>query len=597
MSNLTPEQKQQIGELFIDVSRLPQAEREQAREQGVALFEALMPSIEKLVFEAGIRMPRIAMIEGSAAPVLNGSREMPMLVVSLELPHDDNVEKSAVLLKEFAQTTLPGREDFLGGNKAPMSQRLDRSRGEDANPGFGRGIGGRGTYDMEHGPDKNKARKNTWGDLRFYGRMRTSDNRAERAEWEFWRDHLFNEKTLKDMPWKDWLRSLRVLNGISNKRLAAMLKYTKSGWVNIETESHVTLPLTVCIDIINRNLFNLPTDKSGGVKRDVAEKFAEKTENGPEYRLYCAQPILVSSIKASAIETASGTCENPKLQRGQSSRILRALNGGAALPREYENMDADARLEHLKMHLPDYNEDLQYMGAIFMNKANPLTPSYPTNIARKAAEAVVFDLLEQSPSVKKFLAMYRAACHEFQSDVQKRIRKSAVEYLEKRDHFTSTMFENLKEGNPYGLPTDETGAIHPEIIYALETLNAGEKYTNPFMNIAQVAREMGIEPWQEEGAPEKQGHDIKKPWTERLSEGKWYVESATWEAFKTYWREREAEWKNNGHKLTIGKDVVMTWQDPYGRMLVHENDFEMMAKDPRWLKAKAALSQTAGAAR
>jgi transcriptional regulator with XRE-family HTH domain len=272
---LTDELREQLGDLFVRVRndvRNP-AERARLHERGVRLLAAHMDLIEFIAFGAHLPIPKLEIIAPDQSSTTHFERadETPVIVLAADSPHADADLVQA--LKDYAANSVSTAdlEKTAGGRTL---READLSRQEKDRSGFGFHAR-RGTYDLTEGPDHSKVHRNTEGDLHHYRHMR--EDARQRPEWEFWRDYLFDEKQLERFSRGDWLRSLRVLNGLGIKDMEAVLGINNSAYSKKENRSDKYSPTGKdCDKILKRNIFHLPADENGAVREDYARKFLHK---------------------------------------------------------------------------------------------------------------------------------------------------------------------------------------------------------------------------------------------------------------------------------------------------------------------------------
>jgi transcriptional regulator with XRE-family HTH domain len=598
-ARLREDQRRQLGDHYVHVVTsggppLSAAEQDRLHAWGTAWLEGQLPLLERLVFEAHLLPPCLEIHAGRTLPGKAQAFEViaeagrPTFRIAADAAEAGQAAADALLA--YLQQGVS--HDVLAASAAERQLTPDDyiDRPHELPPfgdGFDQRAGRRGTYSMADGPDRSKGRKNTWGDLTFYRRLRDSSNPAERQEWEFWRDYLFQEETRARFSPQDWLRALRVLNGLSTAQMGSYLGMQQAAYCNYENRQRYTLSLQHCQTCLKHNLFHLPArgHDPKTVEPDYARLFLAKFGHDPRFR-----DQLAAAIKARAL--TEFTDPGPSPWPMQARPVLHALTGRKKV--RHGDLDTGAKARDV-LRLEEWQADpartpaSDYLFVAPVEKSDKVLAREPTELHRTLAQRSILSLAGQAQHIGDFLGRYHQRLGLTTQAIGHRLGVSGqrVRQYHRKRHLSPRTLDRMIDSNAYDFPTGEDGHVHPEVSAALNALNYGRPYRHLFASVGEAAKALSILPMElvpqddvDAGSP---GH----AWVTRALTQ--YQVTPAREAWSDYWAELEQRYKLDGRLLVAG-EPLRCWLDEWDRLLIHQDDIPRLAHDPQWLHLRREAS-------
>jgi hypothetical protein len=554
-------------------------------EWGTSFLESQLPLLEQLFFEAHLPPPGLEIHAGQMLP---GSARAFEVVKEAGRP-TFRIAADAAGIKQAVADTLQAylrqgvpKDDFAASAKEWFGD------------GFGRRAGRRSRFSMADGPDRSKERKNTWGDLNFYRRLRESPHPAERREWEFWRDYLFREETLARFSPQDWLRALRVLSGLSTVQMGRDLGMQQRVYCNYENRDRSILPLHHCIACLTHHLFQLPTQEHDPttVEPEVARKFLVKF--GHRDQRYRDQ--LAAAIKARALTEFTDPDPSPYPMNART--VLHALASRKKV--RFDNPETGSKATDV-LRLEKWqtdpartpSSDYLFVAPVVSTPSDHVLTARSTLLHRSLAQRSILSLAEDAQSMGDFLGRYQRLVGRTTPEVGQLlgVRGQAVRLYHRRSNLRHHTLERIIASNAYDFSTGEDGSVYPEVAAALHAVNEGRTYRNPYVGVGDAAKALLIPPMEPIAEVGAEGRPPGRRWAARAT--RLYQSTAAREAWGDYWGELEQRFKNDG-RLTIAGKPVRCWLDEWDRLLIHKDDIPRLARDPRWKQMQSSQRPETG---
>jgi transcriptional regulator with XRE-family HTH domain len=414
--------------------------------------------------------------------------------------------------------------------------------------------------------------------LKFYKSLRDSTNSTMRLEWEFWRDRLFTDEQMERFPHNGWLRTLRILNGLTTEEMRELLGVTQDVYSRNENANAKVFSLSYCQKILDQNIFQLPTEEYDPqiVKREFAHKLLKKFGNAPdglepEYIHEKNVPQLAAAIKATAV---AGFNDGKTTQPLDATALVNHLSRGKPISRT----PGSGRSQ---ISIPEWQafrkENLLPESADFIF-ALPVEPDRKLLILNNTVHSALarkefFTMAEQAQTLPLLLKRYSTCLQKTDEEIGKtlEIGKTAINNYHTRPILLPQKLDRIIKANAYDFPTGSDGKVHPEAANALRTLQRGEMYHNPFISAGGAAKELKITPMQP--------LDAAASWQKKVT----LAATPEAEAFHSYWMQLEQQFKDTG-TLEIAGKPVRPWINGWDRLQLHKDDVALIANDPLWRK-------------
>lgn len=586
MTTLSPEVSGQFGKLFVHVAPHIEdsAEKSRLHEKGVELLAARMREIETINFDLKRPVPELEVHANDRAPELFYKQGKPFISLNPESANAkaDLAQLIADYIKQIKQSDAPDSAELLRTKNGKTIHDVDHGR--KANPGYGF-HGYRARYDLMENPDTTKHHRNTIDDIRHFANMRQG-NEADKAQWQLWLDYLFDDKQLASFAPNVFLRHVRVLAGVGIKDVALALSLDNSYYSRYENNKRRggQLPYICCKKILEDNIFHWPVDGNGQVEKRYAESFLGKMGHKTAEHLIRRNRQLASAVKAIAIEENRHPDSMPlQNTKDVTSYFLRYSDP------DLRGFSEDNRYNHYhvfedKMNVSGQSASARY--AFILPRENRdnffISTGDESGLRKEIANAMIFDTAAQAKSAGEFLLNYREQSKLTRAQVAKKLGLVQtgvydIETTAGKKHKAS--LSKIIDTNAYDFPTAPDGKVHPEIIRALYDLNEHKQYKNPFVNIAAASKNLGITVFSEAVQTDEKG----TTWVDRTL-------TPRHEAFKQYWAKLKEELLQTG-KISINGNEVMGWIGPYGELMTHADQLDMLAKDQRWKKLQRQTSK------
>ena len=315
-------------------------------ERAVRLFSA-PGSVAEECMKNGVLPPKIHIYAGDELPegVKPQADDGKTLNVAMGNDADAMIIRRMMSTYEYSSHYLQDARatDSLGRTiKVSVLERMEDGRGgkdkEHPRSPIYRGVTrSRGDYNPIAYVNRSRWQKiNTWGQLRdwqaaYQEHLQLKKDAPDQPTlWEFYQRQMFSDEVMQKFSgqanivkhdstklthfplWKDWLRGLRVMNGIGTKRMSEIFfntDGTNSGWNAIENKGLRELDTDKVRKALEMYIFRLPEIEHDGcicVDPAYAAKFCRMIGNG---ETVYAQPIrkhFLARVKAAAEDYCAG---------------------------------------------------------------------------------------------------------------------------------------------------------------------------------------------------------------------------------------------------------------------------------------------------
>jgi superfamily II DNA or RNA helicase/transcriptional regulator with XRE-family HTH domain len=471
-------------------------------------------------FEYGVLPPKVHVYAGNNLPAGVEEQDADGKTLNIAIGNQDNdeIKKRLMAAYEYSTNYL---EDIQTTNAFGQSlevsegtlNEFDRHQYGDLNghskkstPAFNHAMNrSRGEYDPTEHTDRSHWRKNTWGQLldwqqAYKEHLELKEKHPDQPTlWEFYQQRMFSDEILKkfsgsgdvtkydgteikDFPfWKDWLRGLRVMNGLGTIEMTARFfsapSLGNSGWSNLENAVGHSLSPRKTQNFLHNNPFHLPEIEVDGHKMvdpEYAAKFCAMMGRG---EVIYAEPIrrhFLKRVKAAAQDYSSGKAAIDELPTIED--LVQALAGSKSVltaDREIGGQillakNLDTIRDKLILDGEDYTP---YFEA--MPHRSPITDKKmaSSGLSKEAA----FDKASgTAKNIGEFLRIYRESGGGTLQDVGDQLhltRESIRQYEIKPVLPSGTVKKILDKANPYQFPVDANGEIRADIKQRFNELN------------------------------------------------------------------------------------------------------------------------------
>jgi hypothetical protein len=332
-----------------------------------------------------------------------------------------------------------------------------------------------------------ESRQNTWGQILDWKEFKKESPEA----WRIFLNDRFSENTMqafsgtgtliridetgnkkepeKDFPlWKYWLRSLRVMNGLTTPDMSQILGSGGNSYIKIETVVNHGLRLEKAAHLLDKNIFGLPevTDSDGNTRVDFeyAKRFIGMVGH-ESLRLEHLKPQLFAAVKAMANAYLRGEITPEKMP---SLNELMVLLSHDSLPQGYEiksgrfipypHLAATSALYQLDG--VDYTRFFSVM-PYYSGKEKKIYPS-PSLSPEQAFELAA----NTAKTLGICLKIYRESIGKSLKEVGENlgITHERVRQLEQAEcQIPEFVIQILGDANPYGLPAGDDGKIRADV--------------------------------------------------------------------------------------------------------------------------------------
>ncbi len=499
-SLLTTDYKQKFAEIFVRIAK-DSKDVPDLRSRGAGLYLEHLKAIRDIVEDLGPNaVPHLVVHSGNKIKLaVHNPHDNPAVMLDGEIHvaiEGTEISKhigdilyaySAHHLNDSAGKHLSGL-DFV-----PVSHHSTGNNGRSSHSKAVKEAGidthsNQAMFDPVSNDEEPKRFGNTRGDVFLYKNI-TDEERA------FWIKSIF-ERREQYKP-GDFLRALRVVNGITTQEMADKLGVTQSEYsTHIENNRH---PITLkhSLKILDDNIFRLPVEavtlrsgESAEVVQHVYSKpFLDKL--GHHEALYPPQmqDQALSVIHALTDAVAQGDLAHEDLPN--VSHVTRYLLRGK-LSHDISE-DADRRKEiavalNPKLQLKLYDQVDAIGSGLGMSEAQSgwvkKLPYKTKNGAVKASPAFTPDAeialkvaRENADTVGDYLRLYRETMLQTPTDIEHThdVAKATIKKWETKTKLEPEPLQRIVENNYYAFPVQEDGSIRQDVLDDLAALNRREK--------------------------------------------------------------------------------------------------------------------------